>query len=299
MMKKRRLNDDYIKNRHLLDKYESDSNYDEVNSLFNEVNKSFTKSSLTYLTKINKFENKVEYIINHEPNILWNNLEIIIPNVNNINLDAVLFQIKITLDGKVFCNIKHNLENQFNALENFFNTNYIYDEDKIILKIGLIHRKLLVTNNNMVISLYFSPNYNQINNIIFNVNKYKIENMNENKFISFNVQTYELEKNGYILANNPVHAIYLTKCHNYNDITNIRLLVDYIEILNATPEEIYKINASNGIYYDGILIVLNHYPLNTHLGTIDMTKIDHFQLLLDGYNFNYTIDVNCLYSKII
>ncbi len=297
MMKKRRLNDNYIKNRHLLEKYKSDLIYDEINNSFDFT--CFEKSSLLYLAKTNKFENKVDYIINYEPDILWNNLEIIIPNVNKINLDALLFQIKITLNNQVFCNIKHNLENQFDVLENFFNTNYIYDDNKIILKIGLIHNKLLVTNNNMVISLYFSPNFNQINNVIFNVHKYKIENMNENKFVSFNVQTYELEKDGYILANKPVHAIYLTKCYNYNNITNIRLLVDYIEILNVTPEEIYKINKSNGIYYDGILIVLNQYPLNTHEGTIDMTKIDHFQLLLDGYDFNQSIDVNCLYSKII
>lgn len=255
--------------------------------------------------------NKIRYKINLEPNILFNDLKILIPNPYKIPTNSLIKSFEIVQGGSIMYKLTADIETHIKVLKHFLNASESYNEQtqSTELSIGFVHNKILIsTYINWDIDFILETTMTNTPDIKFYANLYKIKEFNGTdtyksndpydinklsnnssfrKFLKTEVQSFEnlfTDTKSELYFNHPVSAIYLTQI-NPNLVKSIRLLINNDLVLDFTKEELINTNKyQHGIDSDQVIIIFNSDILNTSLNTINFSRIDQVYLEVNTWD---------------
>ena len=249
-----------------------------------------------------------------EPNILFNNLKIFIPNPNNLNLNEILSEFIIKNELVECYKLCGDIETHINVLKNFFDASCIYNNATKYIEIntGLLHDKILFAGCewwDLSFHLKLNPLVN-INptDILFYADIYKIKHV-ENEmpdtnlniiFLKTEINTNKIftDKQEKIFFYNPVSILYLSEI-NPNIVKSISLIFKNDLIFNFSKEDLINTNKYQyGINSEQIIIIFNPNIIDTNENTINFSRLDCFIKIETFDNMTRSCKVNSINTNL-
>ncbi len=276
--------------------------YTPVEQRFNITSKSF---DVIPCELRNKEDGKLRFLSKLDPNTLLNNLVIVIPNPNNLQLNDLVQSIEITNGGCQMYRINGDIETHISVLGHFLNSSWAYNPTTMCTEIslGLIHSAGLIAKyewHDLVFELETTTPYPI--NIIFKANLYTAKEFDgtdtwvssdptdtnifcdQRKFRKFLLHGIDsasgciVNKRETMPFNHPVSVIYLTSI-DPNIVSHVCLRVNGAPIINMSKDELYQINK---YYYsidsNQIILIYNQNILTSNDLSINFSRIDRVDL---------------------